>query len=49
MTNKTTDNLQQDLQQLESETEARDIFRLAQARNRALSQAPPKLKNRFLY
>ena len=48
MTNKITDNLQQDLQQLESETEARDIFRLAQARNRALSQAPPKLKNRFL-
>ncbi len=48
MSNQTTDRLQQDLQKLEAETEARDIFRLAQARNRALSQEDLKPKGKFL-
>lgn len=41
-------SLQQDLQHLENETEARDIFRLAQARNRALSQADSEHKTGYL-
>lgn len=48
MTNQTTDRLQQDLRQLETGTEAQDIFRLAQARNRALSQTGAKSKLSFL-
>jgi len=41
-------NLQQDLQCLENDTEARDIFRLAQARNKALSQDSSDRKRGFL-
>jgi hypothetical protein len=48
MTNQTADKLQQDLRMLESDIQARDVFRLAQARNSALSQVAPKQKNRFL-
>ena len=47
MTNQATDYLQKDLQELENNTEARDIFRLAQARNKALSQSDLKQRNRF--
>ena len=37
----TKPTLQQDLQSLEADTEARDIFRLAQARNSALAKRGP--------
>jgi hypothetical protein len=37
----TKHTLQQDLQSIETDTEARDIFRLAQARNNALAQRSP--------
>lgn len=37
----TKPTLQQDLQSVEAGTEARDIFRLAQARNSALAQRGP--------
>ena len=47
MTNQAIDNLQKDLQELENNTEARDIFRLAQARNKALSQSDSKQRNRL--
>ena len=47
MTNQAIDNLQKDLQKLENNTEARDIFRLAQARNKALSQSDSKQRNRL--
>ncbi|HAZ95281.1 MAG TPA: hypothetical protein DCW94_06270 [Porticoccaceae bacterium] len=40
--------LQQDLHHLENETEARDVFRLAQARNRALSQNGSSRKKGFI-
>ena len=41
-------SLQQELQCLENETEARNVFRLAQARNRALSQAGSGRKKGFI-
>ena len=44
---KLENSLQQDFQCLENETEARDVFRLAQARNRALSQSGSERKKRF--
>ncbi|MDG2501497.1 MAG: hypothetical protein P8M77_03815 [Porticoccaceae bacterium] len=47
MTNQTIENLQKDLQELENNTQARDIFRLAQARNKALSQSSPKQRKSF--